>query len=465
MMPGAERQWRILLVEDDEPLAITTTESLQRRPISSSGEFAMVEHVLDFGDAMRQIEDRRYDLIILDIRDQTAARDAQLEGVADESGDDVTPADKGLELYSEIRSRRFLPIVFYSAVAHLAEHLHDPPFVTVISKLSDEENLLRHQIVEVFDSRLPLLNRSLARHVDYTLRDFMIGFVEENWAQIIRGERRADLAYLMARRLARSLDATFVAELAGTGASPSDEKSHPTRLYIMPPLSDAQTGDIVRDGVGDWLVVLTPACDLVKRSGRMKAEFVVVADCLLLTDSEEYRKWVDAGFPDSGGRFNQLIANNREGQRDRYYFLPAAWGLPDLIVDLQRISHVSAEEFEGMRRVATLDDPYAQAIVAQLGRYSGRVGTPDLDLQAVRERIRPARPDVEAATAGSPLARSVGSGASTEERPLEARPAQGDAGNIGEASPAAPAPEAASTEGLPADSGASLEEPPEVDPA
>lgn len=395
MSDGADRRWRVLLVEDEEQVARTISESLERRPVTTNGEYATVECVVNFDEAFTQIEDRRYDLIILDIRDQAAAAQERARGAAEASGDEAIPADKGLELYEEIRHRRFLPIVFYSAVAHLAQDKHDPPFVTVVSKLEDVDNLLRQKIIDVFDSQLPLMNRSLAIHVDTVLRDFMIGFVEKRWSELSGSQHRSDLAYLMVRQLARSLDPTFVAELAGAAALPPSAAVHPTRLYIMPPLGDSgtgdpirSTGDLIRSTAGEWFVLLTPTCDLVAHGGERRAEYVVVASCLPLTETDEYKAWQAAGRPESHGRLDRLIANNRQGQRDRYYFLPAAWGMPDLLVDLQRISYFKYDELAEFTHVATLDDPYAQSIIAQFGRYNGRVGTPDLDVTAVKERLR-----------------------------------------------------------------------------
>lgn len=387
MTINAHSRWRILLVEDNEQQAETTAGSLERRPVSSSGECAVVDRVTDFGDAIRRIEDGRYDLIVLDIRDQEVAEAEPLHDQAS-SGDEATSADMGLELYTEIRARRFLPIVFYSAVAHLAEHLDDPPFVTVVSKLAEDE-LLRQKITAVFDSRLPLFNRALASHVDGVLRDFMINFVEFNWVELNDQARRGDLAYLMVRRLAQSLDATFIAELAEAAAESVEGVVHPTRLYIMPPLQNPSTGDILRDDGGEWFIVLTPTCDLFAHSGRRRADNVMVAACVLLTDTDEYRAWIAAGMPFPNGGLDALISNRRQrAQQDRFYFLPSAWGMPDLVVDLQRISHFEYDDFGRLARVATLDDPYAQALTAQFGRYSGRVGTPDLDIRAVKQRLQ-----------------------------------------------------------------------------
>jgi CheY-like chemotaxis protein len=397
MTGEAGAEWRILLVEDDEELARTTSEALQRRSVSSKGERAMVEVVKSFGDALAQVESRRYDLVVLDIRDEEAVDESQNDVYGD---DDVTPADKGLELYSQIRERRFVPIIFYSAVAHLAQSQHDPPFVTVVSKLDQQEdNLLRAKVTEVFDSPLPRLNRALAQHVDGVLRGFMIDFVEQNWKDLSDPERSADLAYLLARRLAHSLGDGRIANLSDdTFPDVTDGKVHPTRLYVMPPIGDPTTGDIFCTVEGDWFLLLTPACDLVAHAGKRKAEFVVMARCLPLTGTDEYREWHAGGRPDSANnrktsKLDRLIGNNRRGQQDRFYFLPSAWGRPDLIVDLQRLNHFLFDELKKFERLATLDDPYAQSLVAQLGRYIGRMGTPDLDVAAVRSRLPVQEPE------------------------------------------------------------------------
>ena len=48
MTTDAQRPWRVLLVEDNEQQAETTAGSLERRPVSSSGERAAVDGVTDF---------------------------------------------------------------------------------------------------------------------------------------------------------------------------------------------------------------------------------------------------------------------------------------------------------------------------------------------------------------------------------------------------------------------------------
>jgi CheY-like chemotaxis protein len=382
----ADSRWRVLLVEDDEQLARTIAESLERRAISSADEYAHVECVTDFDEALTRIEDRRYDAIILDIRDQDAAAKEAALATDDGSGDEALPADKGLTVFTEIRERRFLPIIFYSAVAHLAEDEHNPPFVTVISKLTEEVSVLRQKVVEVFDSELPQLNRSFAQLIDQVFRDFMIGFVEKRWKELSGSEHRGDLAYLLVRRLARSLDSTYIPDMAGVHVASTGTTVHPTRLYIMPALDEWRTGDLAYDEHGGgWFLVLTPTCDLIARNGAPKAKYVTLALCQLLTETDEYKAWQESGRPNISGKLSELIHNHR--QPDRFYFLPAVWGMPDLVVDLQQLVSIKFEDFKNFKHVATLDDPYAQSITAQLGRYAGRVGTPDLDVAMVKSRL------------------------------------------------------------------------------
>lgn len=388
MIREADPRWRVLLVEDNEPLARTISASLERRAISSADEYAHVDCVTDFDEALTRIEDRRYDAIILDIRDQDDAAQEAALGTDDVSGDEALPADKGLTVFAEIRERRFLPIIFYSAVAHLAEGEHNPPFVTVVSKLTEEVSVLRQRVVEIFDSELPLLNRSFAQLIDRQFRKFMIEFVEESWNELSGSQHRSDLAYLLVRRLARSLDSTYIPDMAGVHVASTGATVHPTRLYVMPALDEWRTGDLTynEDG-GGWFLLLTPTCDLISHNGASKASYVILAFCQLLTETNEYKAWRESGQSTISRKLEQLIRNNRQGQQDRFYFLPAAWGMPDLVVDLQQLVSVEFEKFKAFKNVATLDDPYAQSISAQLARYTGRVGTPDLDVATVKNRL------------------------------------------------------------------------------
>jgi len=42
----------------------------------------------------------------------------------------------------------------------------------------------------------------------------------------------------------------------------------------------------------------------------------------------------------------------------------------------------------GLERLASLDSPFAEALLARFTRYFGRLGTPDLDAAILLQRLR-----------------------------------------------------------------------------
>ena len=42
----------------------------------------------------------------------------------------------------------------------------------------------------------------------------------------------------------------------------------------------------------------------------------------------------------------------------------------------------------GLERLASLDSPFAEALLARFSRYFGRLGTPDLDVAVLLQRLR-----------------------------------------------------------------------------
>jgi hypothetical protein len=131
------------------------------------------------------------------------------------------------------------------------------------------------------------------------------------------------------------------------------------------------------------------SCDMV--TGREKAELVLLTRCLPLTDQVEYQQWRD-GLPEPSGtisrRLQELLRNNRQGnQSERFFFLPGALsakpgGRFSITVTLRR------EHMRGLERLASLDSPFAEALLARFTRYFGRLGTPDLDVAVLLQRLQ-----------------------------------------------------------------------------
>lgn len=409
---------RILVVDDDTQIVMDTKELLENQPVSDTGDMATVTTSTNFDEALTLLAEDEFDLIVLDVRDQRLD-ESSVE--PDASGSDVSSADLGIAIYEQVRAMRFIPIIFYTALPGLVEEEASPgaPFVGLVSKTDDDPSAtLRLRVREVFNSTLPAIHRALLEHVERVVRDFMGGFVQQHWSELSTPPRKGDMAHLLLRRLSLSLAdgvQVLMEELSAEAISLDEDTVHPMRYYIIPPTSARATGDIVRisrrggdagereetiDNVGeetlvdDWYVILTPACDL--QPARLKADYVMLATCLPLKDRAEVKEFI-AKNPAAGQVVHQKsyedlkkLMRNGAGQADRFVYLPAAWGLPDLLIDLQQVVCIKYERLDAYECVASLDSPYAEWIVQKFVRHLGRIGVPDLDVDTAIARLRSA---------------------------------------------------------------------------
>jgi len=443
--------WRILVVDDEVEIAEQTARLLRNDPASPEALNRVIDVETSFEKALDLVKSARIDVMVLDVRDQDAAgtehNDAEpLDSDLDHDGSDVTTADAGLLVFEKIRARRFVPVIFHTALPNLVDpNSVRPPFVQVVSKNdSDSTKKLRDAVRTVLESTVPAIHRALNDHVEAIVRDFMNGFVEKHWGELESPQRRGDLAHLLLRRLAMSLadgGQVLAERLTSTpGVDLTKDHVHPMRFYVTPPVGDYSTGDILRrpssrvdrhgaseeggtsnltstpldviagqalpaapdgasEAIDSWFVVLTPACDLVQ--SRIKADFVVLAQCDLLEQTDEYKAWVDSRpapgeAPSSAAKkahagISSLMRNRRDKrQSDRDYYLPGAWSVPNLLVDFQKVSSVPVASLGAeYERVASLDSPYVEALIETFSRYLGRRGTPDLDVEMTIKRLAP----------------------------------------------------------------------------
>ena len=120
--------WRILVVDDDPTIATQNVELLESAILDESGFPAHVVACTSFDEALTLLDQGQFDLLVLDIRHQELAKGS--------AGAEST--DSGLIVFRAVRSRRFLPIVFFTALPDLAADLARPPFVSVVSKTGED---------------------------------------------------------------------------------------------------------------------------------------------------------------------------------------------------------------------------------------------------------------------------------------------------------------------------------------
>jgi hypothetical protein len=119
-----------------------------------------------------------------------------------------------------------------------------------------------------------------------------------------------------------------------------------------------------------------------------KTESVLCARASLAKDTPEIAEWLASQSNSKQKRVEQLVRNTRDKSPDRYHFLPGVWDIPDLVVDFQELEHIALANVTICTCLGTRASPFAEALGVRFQRYIGRIGTPDLDVSTVLERIR-----------------------------------------------------------------------------
>ena len=359
--------WRVLIVEDEE-IGNTLVDAIQTTGWLDADNQFTATLLSSFDEAVEELDRSRFDLLVLDLKDRTGTR---VDGDEDE-------AEPGLRVLRRLRATRFVPVIFYTA---LPDHVADmkSAFVRVIEK-TEGYRKVRSEIAGLIKTGLP----RFARYLEEQQREYFWDLVGKHLPEDVR-DGSVDLTYLIAQRLAASLRVKFskaaTAELGGE--QPAQHLVHPIEFYILPPVQSFwMAGDLIkRKGTDDHFAVVTPTCDLTNE----KAEFMILAKCVRLTDCGEYQEWMGQDIPPtfrgSIKKLQQLMKDNRSGgQRERFMFLPGTATFPDLVLDLQQLTSVGKGEQATFDRLASLDSPFAEKLVSLFARYYGRIGTPNLDL-------------------------------------------------------------------------------------
>lgn len=366
--------WHVLVVDDDTDACRQIEEYLN--VLQVRGDRFRVTSIQDFGAALELIERQRFDLIILDV----------FRGPAGEAAS----SEDGRRVLTELQKRQFIPVVFYTALPSSVEDLRSR-VIEIVAKDDGLKNL-EATITRYLELGLLRLNRAFSDHVAKVFRDYLWEFLPRHWDSIVEGQDATSLAYILCRRLAASLEGrgadTLASAIRGEREVRKAEKAHPMQCYVIPPVDDGyRAGDIMQKRADQtyWIIV-SPSCDFVQH----KAHYALVCWCKPLVEFEEYQDWAQ-NPEDHGlrGRLEALLKNNpQRKQKDRYRFLPSAASLPSLLVDMQRARAVLLHELRDYDKIASLDAPFREDIVGQFSRFYSRIGSPDLDLDAVFDRLR-----------------------------------------------------------------------------
>lgn len=347
---------KILHIDDEEVICKQISELLNGQTID--GHTLNVQYVTKFEEGIKILSNENFDLVILDL-----FRGKPEEGNADRPGEEVLAA---------IKASCFVPVIFFTGLVKPVDQLKSD-IVKVVRK-GDGVDDLRKAINEIFSSKLPFLKQKLFGYTREVLRSYFWDFVHPNWKILEKIKDEISLGYLAIRRLSSSLSKEKIIDFLGDPKI-LPNKVHPMEFYIFPPVSkEFETGDILVEG-DKFYVVLTPSCDFVSRNGPCKARNVLLAECILLKETDEYKKYHQTNNQSNKDSLITLIGS----RKSEYFFLPKAPFIENSIIDFQKVLMIEIKELQKLKKLAKLDDPFAQSMIAHFIRYYNRIGHPDID--------------------------------------------------------------------------------------
>lgn len=374
---------RALFIEDNEDLSNNLKKYFQGEVFS--GNILSTENTIKFEDGISLIKKSDFDLIVLDLFDES--------GSIDESA--------GRKVLEIIQKTAFIPVIFYTGHAHKIQDLISE-VVGVVNKGDGFDNL-KEEIQRIVDSKIALLKGQIYSHLRESLRQYFWETVhaDKKFFEPIKND--ISLGYLLLRRFSNSLSKENIKQLLGDDKIKTD-KTHPMEFYIFPVNADPskeeyQAGEILEKD-GQFYAILTPDCDFVlRRDGSRKADKILLATTKQfksLTDFTKYNalkskqkkteKEEKEQLPNLEGRLKQWMANTG-GEKDRFFFLPSTPFIENLVIDFQVKMMVDYNELKTFQRIAKLDLPYAQSMISSFIRYYNRIGFPDIDADYVIKKL------------------------------------------------------------------------------
>lgn len=348
------QQIRILAVDDDPAHTEQLSDLLDGKTLAECAVAVQVEN--DFSKAMEKLQEKEYDIIILDV----------YQGEPTEENNNL----QGKEVLTQIKQAVPIAVILHTALPeHVEEFRSD--IVRIVPKSNGD---IKAEVESLIHGGVPLIKQKLLKHVRDQLTKYYWEFAEKHPDLIATASEDHLFEYLIARRLALTLNKDGTKQIFGDGIG--DDKVHPLSMYIFPPIETRyEMGDILRkNDDGAYWVVMTPSCDFAQK----KAKYILLAAAIPLTDHEDYRKYASNKSSKHKENLTRLVKSTRN---ERYYFLPKIQmiEMPDLVIDLQQVASFTFEGFEGYTNIAKLDDPYSQDLMAMFTRSQNRPGSPDID--------------------------------------------------------------------------------------
>ena len=324
-----------------------------------------------FENAIQRIYNEGFHLVILDLYKGRASADGEMAG---------------LTTLDDVKRNLFVPIIFYSGNTSAVRNLKSQ--VVGIATKGEGVDELKNEITRLTSYNLPFINENIYKFINDKIKEYFWDTIQENNAIFKPDDNDHSLGYLLLRNICNSLSRDNIYKILGDD-SIAEDKVHPMEFYIYPREDDVEyeNGDILENNESkNVYVILTPSCDLISTETRQrKAERVLLVKAKCLTEMDEYIAYKGKQNNDNKKRLSKII---NSAKSDRYFFIPGTPFITNRVIDFQDKSMVDYGELNAnFKRIAKLDNPFAQSMTASFIRYYNRIGFPDIDVDYVLSKL------------------------------------------------------------------------------
>lgn len=291
----------------------------------------------------------------------------------------------GLEIHGYIWGTRFCPLIFYTGRAELVsdQAASDHPFIKVVTK-GNESELRVLECVHNFKSHIDALDAT-EREIHSAMNGALREVAPDLFKSTTDTAERSDILVRSARRrVAAKMDEDLL-----TGPEPGKGLKS-WECYLYPPVVEhLLMGDILRKRGSDrnvpenYVVVLTPSCDLVRTEKRSpKVENVLVGHCANADRILQDLKLKDAKPKNVIPKLQTMLSTGYTQSTMPLPSMPGAF--PGLILDFRKLGLLEIDaigESKDYERVASIDNPWRELLAWAFMLTACRPGMPDRDYE------------------------------------------------------------------------------------
>ncbi|MGL5459211.1 MAG: hypothetical protein ACRDBY_06300 [Cetobacterium sp.] len=277
----------------------------------------------------------------------------------------------GNEIIKKIFKEKRVPIYIVSGTPNEYEE---------IDELSEKNLLLKKitrgdiTIEEILNDLLKLYNTGLTKilnrngKLDQLMDEIFLKYSEE----LVKNLQENDQIEMTEKE---NIISRFCASIISEKLKHLTPKYHPCEIYYTPPLkNEITTGDILVDkSTGKKRIILTPACDLEKRSnGSRKVDTVLIAG---IESEDEIHTHNNPTNKTKAALIKELKSKK---YREYYEYLPIDNEMGQAINFSDLLCVKIDDLIENYNRESSLSETFLKEIIFNFSRYYGRQGIPEL---------------------------------------------------------------------------------------